>query len=390
MASGFFCFFISGEENQILPGSRLWQLPLSGKNPEFSGSSHSTGKTKNQMTIGDYFLAVSLFLSKNDFSLLKSGIQSVLNTSAQTHQFSRIAVFLEKHGAFYHPLKIQVVLTQGRSCAFVLNGAVSKRGLALIRNEYQLIGRLNKTREKSYLPQVIGVDVIKTAKGDIGFFLGEWFDGFKEFHVTDDQGKNRIVIWESDGTGHYMSETDALPVYTQISRILTHYYDIETFEQILSWHHAAGDFIIRQKDEEVHVRLITVRGYDCLIPFDSGQADKKIHILPSLLMFFLNLTLRIRLDRINGTGRMVMLGEQILGPVVQEFLSVLDEKSPAYHYGDLKSAFIAFFRQFNLEQIQNILERICESCNLDSSETAVIEKNFESHCKILHAIFNNA
>ncbi|MBU1696384.1 MAG: hypothetical protein KKD21_04980, partial [Proteobacteria bacterium] len=136
-------------------------------------------------------------------------------------------------------------------------------------------------------------------------------------------------------------------------------------------------------------RLITIRGYGSLTPFGTNEANKKKHILPSLLFFFLNLTLRMRLDRINGTGRMVMLGEQMVSSTIDGFLSALDEKSLDYDYGDLRSIFIEFFRQFNLEQIMGLLENILESCHLDPSEIEVITGKFESHCKFLHSIFKN-
>ncbi|MBC8438931.1 MAG: hypothetical protein H8D87_04530 [Deltaproteobacteria bacterium] len=390
MDSRLFCFFISGEENQVFPGSGLWQFPLSGKTPDFLTDSLSDHKTCDSIiTIGDYFLASSMFLSENAFSILKSGLKIVYDISVQTDQICKVTLFLEKHGAFYHPLKIQVALTEHRICLFVLNGAVSKQGLLLIEKEYQLISGLNKIYLKRYLPQVFGVDVIKTDKGRIGFFLGEWFDGFKEFHVTKDQDIKQISIWESDGKRNYIPETSALPIYQEISRILTYYYDIESFEQIFPWHHAAGDFIVRQEDGKVHVRLITIRGYSSVTPFGTNEADKKKHILPSLLFFFLNMTLRMRLDRINGTGRMVMLGEQMVSSTIDGFLSALDEKSLDYDYGDLRLIFIEFFRQFNLEQIMGLLENILEDCHLDPSEIEVTTGNFESHCKLLHSIFKN-
>ncbi len=390
MDNSLFYFFISGEENQVFPGSRLWKIPLSVENTGFASHIHSEYTTKDSgFTIGDYFLASSMFLSKNDFSILKSGLEIICDISVQTDQICRITLFLEKHGAFYHPLKIQVALTEHRIYLFVLNGAVSKPGLLLIEKEYQLISGLNKIYLKRYLPQVFGADVIKTDKGSIGFFLGEWLDGFKEFHATEDQGRKQISIWESDGKQHYISETNALPVYQEISRILTYYYDIETFQQIFPWHHAAGDFIIRQEDGKIHVRLITIRGYGSLTPFGTNEADKKKHILPSLLFFFLNMTLRIRLDRLNGISRMVMLDKQIINSTIEGFLSALDEKSLIYDFGDLRSIFIEFFRQFNLEQIRGLLENILEDCYPDKSEIAIIEENFESHCKFLHSIFKN-
>ena len=395
MDSGLFLFFVSGEEKEVFPGARLYNLPLSGENSGFSSDIPSAQTTPDSgFTVGDYFSAACQFLSENDFSILKTGLEAVSGTPVQTDQISKIAVFLEKHGAFYHPMKIEVKLqtafNESRACSFVLNGAVSKSGLSLIENEYQLISSLNEICSKYYLPQVFGIDFIKTDKGKIGFFLGEWFDGYKEFHVTQDQDKRQIVIWESDGSCQYISEANALPIYQEISRILTYYYDIETFEQIFPWHHAAGDFIVRQEGGNIHVRLVTVRGYSSLTEFGTGEKDKKIHILPSLLFFFLNLTLRMRLDRLNGTGKIVMLENRVIKATIEGFLHALDEKSIIYDFGDLRSVFIEFFRQFSLEQIIGIMENIVESINLKPSEINLLEQNLESHSKILHSTFKNS
>ena len=385
-----FGFFISGESKEVFPGSRLWNLALSGENKRFHGKTPLEQARNNSfIRIGDYFLAACRFLLENDFEILKSGLKRISSISVQTAQICKINLFLEKHGAFYHPLKIKVELAEHHYCLFVLNGAVSNPGLLLIEKEYQLIEALNKSNSKQYLPQVFGVDVIKTDKGSIGFFLGEWFEGYKEFHVTKDQGRREIVIWESDGNKDYIPETSALPIYKEISRILTYYYDIETFEQIFPWHQATGDFIVRKEDGKVHVKLITVRGYASLSQFGLGEEDKNIYILPSLLFFFLFLTLRMRLDRLNGTGRIMMLGKQIVNSTIEGFLLALDEKSLNYDFGDLRSAFIEFFRQFNLKQIMNLLENILESCNPDPSEIEIIEENLESHGKLLHLIFKN-
>ncbi|SDT87510.1 hypothetical protein [Desulfobacula phenolica] len=390
MEPDLFCFFLSGEKKEVLPGSELWELPLSGKNTGFSSDTPSERKLQDAViTIGDYFLASCRFLSENNFSILKAGLEVVCKRSVLTGQIDRIVVFLEKHGAFYHPLKIQVVVHGFPECCFVLNGAVSKSGLSLLENEYKIISRLNKTHYvQRHLPMVFGVDVITTDKGRIGFFLGEWFDGYKEFHATQDHGIRQVVIWESDGKCHYISEVAAFPIYQEISRILTCYYDIETFDQIFPWHHAAGDFIVRQEAGKVHVRLISVRGYSPLTEFGADEKDKQEHILPSLLLFFLNLLLRMRLDRLNGTGQTVMLGKNMIKPVVEGFLHALDEKSAVCGFGNLRLIFIAFFQQFSLEQVMGIMENILESYQSNSEEIALIKENFESHCRTLHVIFS--
>lgn len=388
MESNLFSFFVSGEEKEVFPNSRLWELPLSGENTGFFSDIPSEQTNQDLViTIGDYFCAACRFLSENNFLLLKKGLAAVFKKSAPTDQIDRINIFLEKHGAFYHPMKVHVILNEGQSCSFVLNGAVSKPGLSLMEKEVQLITGLNKTYSKSYLPQVFGIDFIQTDKGVIGFFLGEWFEGYKEFHITEDRGERQVVIWESNGSCNYISEDRALLFYREISRILTYYYNIETFEQIFPWHHAAGDFIVRQEDGRVDVRLITVRGYSPLTEFSAQENDKKVHILPSLMFFFLNLTVRMRLDRLNGTGKTILLGKKIIMAAVDGFLHALDEKSLVYGYGELGKSFMEFFRQFSLEQVTGLLENILESCHPEPSEMAMTEENLESHCRTLHSIF---
>ena len=129
-------------------------------------------------------------------------------------QITSINIFLEKHGAFYHPLKIEVALKANPVCSFVLNGAVSKKGLTLIKNEHNLLFKINKTRigqadSKYYLPKVFGCDFITTNKGKVGFFLGQWFENYKEFHVSEDNGIRQITIWESNGRCQYIEIIDA-------------------------------------------------------------------------------------------------------------------------------------------------------------------------------------
>lgn len=387
MDAGQVHFFISGEDKQVFPGSRLWDLPLSGKTIDpCRDMSSNSGTECPDITIGDYFTAAGQFLAKNNFSMLMSGLAAVSHDPVQP---DRIMVFLEKHGAFYHPLKIQVDLDGGHACFFVLNGAVSKPGLALIEKEYHLLSCLDTADATSFLPRVFGVDVLETAGGRVGFFLGEWFEGYKEFHATKDRGKREIVLWESDGSSHYISEAEAQPIYREAARILTHYYDIETFEQIFPWHHAAGDFIVRREKDNLLVRLITVRGYASLSEFPARGEDKKANILPSLLFFFLNLTIRMRLDRLNGTGPLVMLGQQTLPAIVDGFFQGLDEKSRIYDYGELKQAFTGFFQQFSLDQIMGMMEIVMDSHDPDASEMALVAESLKSHCHQLYSIFKN-
>ena len=383
-----FHFYISGEEKEVLSGSALWELPLSGKEP---GRDHAvasgSARQDREITVGEYFSAACRFLSRNEFSILISGLEAVLQNPVSYEHINQISVFLEKHGAFYHPLKIRVHLTDTQTCFFVLNGAVGNPGLSLIEKEVSLISKLNKSFPKQYLPLVFGWDILKTPKGGIGFFLGEWFQDYKEFHVTAGNDHRQIVIWESDGSCRYLPEKSLLPVYREAARILTYYYNIETFEQVYPWHHAAGDFIVRAADGQFQVRLITVRGYSALTEFGADETEKKNHILPSLLVFFFNLSLRMRLDRLDGTGEAVMLGDGVITATVDGFLDALDEKSKAYEYGDLKRIFISFFNGFDLDQMMSIGFAAQDSWVANPAESRLIRENIKPHCRVLQALF---
>ncbi len=367
----------------------MWKLPLSGENTH--------GASDTAVTTGEYFLASCEFLSENKFSILKRGIKALSIKSDRykpvktvaADQISQINIILEKHGAFYHPMKVRVVLKGKLDFFFVLNGAVSKQGLALIENEYELLSNFDQMRFKSYLPSVYGFDFITAGKGRVGFFLGQWFVGYKEFHISDDDGRRKIVIWESDGSRYYMEMSDSFKIYQEISKILTCCYNLETFDQINSWHHAAGDFIVKQEDGKFHVRLVTVRAYKPLTQLGAGENNQKKYILPALLFFFLDLTIRMRIDRLNGTERRVLLDNAVINAVLRGFISALDEKAAIYDYGDIKSDFFDFAVQFTPEQIVELAEKIVTTCYFDPIEITLIKENLINHCEVLYTGLKN-
>ena len=95
----------------------------------------------------------------------------------------------------------------------------------------------------------------------------------------------------------------------------------------------------------------------------------------------------MRMDRLDGTGEAVMMGDEVITATVDGFLDALDEKSKAHDYGDLKQVFTTFFNGFNLDQIMNIGIAILESGDMNPTENRLILENFESHCRILQSVF---
>ncbi len=386
MDPGLFCFYLSGEKDKLSPDSRLWSLPLSGESDIPPGQSSSK---ESDIRIGDYFLACAEFLSRNDFGLLIKGAAVLLEKKINDDRILRIDLNLEKHGAFYHPVNVTVIFPDNLKRSFVLNGAVSESGLSLIEDEYHRLLELNKSVTKQFIPSVFDVGFVRSEKGLFGFFLGEWFEGYKEFHITKVNRGKKIAIWESDGSCSYISSQDAYPVYKEIAYILTQFYDVESFKQIFPWHHAAGDFVVKLDGDDIQVRLITIRGYSAITEFTDNISEKKTFILPSLLFFFLYMTIQMRLDRLDGTGRSEILPEEINHVTTRGFLDALEEKSDQYDYGNIKTAFIDFFKQFDPEQLKGIIRNILKSSSPHPSEIPLINDNLTSHCHSLDSIFKN-
>ncbi len=118
---------------------------------------------------------------------------------------------------------------------------------------------------------------------------------------------------------------------------MTSYYDLPTFSQIYPWHLAAGDFIVRLAGDRVEVRLVAARQYGSLI----GPPD-----LPpeeALLFFLLNLTLRLRLDRLNGVGDLAWADDGCLQPAFDGFFRALAEKE---QMGEIARGFVTGFRNY--------------------------------------------
>jgi len=414
-----FKFYIPGEKGPVSFESDLWHFPLSGNSGEFLKNVQAPGVvTGPEPTIGDYFSAARTFLEKENGQLLYAALSLMAGKGGENDPIRAVELFLEKHGAFYHPLRVKVFSKTGRSATLVLNGAVSRPGLALIKKEYQLLANLEKQAAIAYTPRVFGagiqpleisnsekaiffddipLDVSPIDSNSVGFFLGEWFEGFREFHISTRDGEPNVAIWSSNGDVEYLSLERAAVIYEQIAHILTVYYNLNTGEQIHPWHHAAGDFVVDPLAEGLPVKLITVRGYESLMEVDPGEGPVG-HVLPALLFFFLNLTLRIQMDRLDGVGPLVFLGEEILRATVTGFLRGLDDKSEhaltpevpgPREISGLRDIFVEVMAEFSREQIEAILINLIEVWPINASERTIAGAHLKSHASFVHSAFKN-
>ena len=222
---------------------------------------------------------------------------------------------------------------------------------------------------------------ISCVAGDAGFFLGPWFHGFHEFHITGNG--DQVVVWRPGETDLILPLNRALPIYENIAAILTTAYDPDSGREIFPWHHAAGDFIVDPSEETMPVRLITVRGYDSLSDMDVSETGP----YPALLFFLLNLTLRMRLDRIDGVGAPVFLNGSVLKATLKGFIRGLKEKGIGTT--DFLSGFAGLFSQLDEEQLLGILIQLMETWPPGNSELGILQAELVAHCAEIHALVNS-
>jgi hypothetical protein len=378
-----FEYCIAGIDDALHPedgllADSLWNMPLSGKKKDIQDSALL-------FTIGDYLLSAGKFLEKNNYLFLRKGLTSALSCNVKADEIETIAICLEKHGPFYHPIKISVILKNDKSVFFVLNGAVSDMGLSIIENEYQNLKKLNFDKSnqstidlKNFLPIAFGIDFIESDKGKVGFFLAQWFDDFEEFHVVKTDNKNKIGLLKNDGSFSLIPDSISIKIYTKASKILTLYYGIESLKQIFPWHHAAGDFVVKIDNGDVDVKLITVRGLNTLMESED--------LFLGLLFFFLNLSLRMRIDRNKGTKEYVFLDESIVQACTNGFIDGLKENLKVNQIFNIENPdffnlFTKFIKDFDLKVLLNVFIMIIGSYNENAPETPIIKENLEQHAK---------
>ncbi len=369
-----FAFFLSDKKNPVSKQMEIWNhpLPLNRKNQ----------KTDNGCFVryGDYFHAVQTFLEENHCKILLNAVSARLKQTVTPEGFDTINVYLEKHGEFYHPARVEVVVGN-RNVSFVVNVAVSDAGKKNIATEYAVLQKLKSGF--SYTPEVYGLGNVFVNAFQIDMFLGYWFEGYREFHVTETpSGKRKIAVWDPlEGPWHLTAE-QAKNVYRQATEILTAYYNPKTYEQIYPWHHAAGDFILKLENESIDLKLITARNYLSLVQKNKEQDLGSI--MEAMLLFFLNLSIRMRIDRLDGVGEIVWSDDLFVPEIVHGFFHSLEKKPQTETMGiPLAACFEYYFFSLPEKELEKLALNISSILHPHAPEFSTIQKNLKKHIKSL-------
>jgi hypothetical protein len=365
----------------------LWNQPIPLSRHSYKDTPED--KADDQISYGDYFSAVRDFLQRNEFQLLTDALSRRANRQIELKDIKEIQIHLEKHGAFYHPSRIETV-GEGLKIPLVLNVALSKTGRECINKEFEILKTLNTRFGCAYLPEVYGRGDIYTKDNlKVGMFLGEWFEGYNEFHISfnNSDAKKKIRVWDPVQGPVFLTLEQTRQLYCQAALILTSYYDLETFEQILPWSHGAGDFVLKLVEGRIKLRLVSARGYTSLIK-DKNRDPQSI--LEALLVFLLNLTIRMRLDRIDGTGDVVWSDDFAVEETISGLFQGLALKPPIPLFADpLDVCFKGYLSFWAEKELYDLAETIVNLYDSGSPDVPVMRKNLKAHVKILSAVKND-
>ena len=378
-----FSYFISPGETPVTQNSDLWRQPLR-LSRHFSGEN-----VANSLSHGEYFHTLRTFLENDGCEIICRALTRRLQQGVKPQDIREIHICLEKHGEFYHPARIEV-LAGHQKISFVLNVAVSETGIETIKNEYHCLSKLKDQFPLSFLPEVYGFgEVEPMGNRKIRMFLGHWFEGYNEFHVSRDPSdkRDKILVWDDLRNRFYLSVEQSAHLYRQAARILTYYYNVESFEQIFPWHHGAGDFVIKIVNGDLDVKLISARGYAPLFTnfthLKNGEKDVEL-ILQALLIFFLNLSVRMRLDRYDGVGDIVWADGLAVKSTLDGFFDGLFLKPPVASMPDsLDTCFRYYLSVCTQEDLYELSSAAVKTFNRRTPEVRVVKQHLKEHVEEL-------
>jgi hypothetical protein len=368
---------------RFLGSSLLGELPLSELDP---AATIPLGRPGTERVPGfplvHYFRAIQKVIEKKGYKNLLAALRTRLDRRVTLEEIREIRIFSEKHGSDYHPAKIEVYLP-GQVIPFAANVALTERGRFVLANEFEILRNLNHKYNLDYLPRPYFLEEAETdptagASTLLLIYLADWLEGFYEFHLSIDpaDGRQKTVLWDNPRHDHYLPEALIRSIYKETARILTRYYDLATFAQIHPWHQGAGDFITRIENNRVAVRLVAARQYGPLI----GPED-----LPweeALLFFWLNLSLRVRLDRLDGVGEIAWADEGCLSSAGEGFYLGLKEKvNRGECTKEVPGRFRKFLRSLSTEDLEERLAAMVRAYDSSAPDLPIIEKHLDRHLK---------
>ncbi len=344
-------------------------------------------KVHPHLTLGNYFDTVKACVLKDRGELLKCALKSGSHEDFSLEDVRKIKIRSEKHGILYHLASVEVFMVETH-VKFTLSTAISQKGVECITHEHNILDRLNHHSEFSFLPEIYGIRKMTchTEQGkaeEMAMLAAQWFEDYHEWHMAMDpiDGRTKIKIWDLKRGPRYASTTEASLIIEECSKILAFYYNRRDFSHIGSWHHAAGDFIVNtQRNGTLNIRLTTVRKYE------PPPATKDANPTIAIIYFFLDTTLHMRLDRLDGVGETVWLDDFAVTAAVKGIFKGLraQEARGDGVAGVRADDLLTLMQSFDAPELKRVFAPLLAHYRAQhSDEAALISTRLDSHISIL-------
>jgi hypothetical protein len=391
-------YLVSSPHGDIPADEHKWDLPLEGDALE----------TPYRI----YFDSIREFLSKDEFRPFLSLISKKTGRRIFIDEVDELIIRTEKHGLFYHPASIEFILKEGK-VKFGLNVAISDVGRHWLKEELNVLQKLHEKYDLPYLPKVH----LFGEFNDMSFLLEDWFEGYHEFHISKyDNGSHRLKLWDFCHGYKYLSPEQSFEIYKQTSKILTLYYDLDDFSEIFPWHHAAGDFVVKIEDQVISnphpsphpsrgrepifftdkyspstggrglggggidVRLTTARRYE---PFIGFLGQDTLNPILALCYYLLNLTIRMRIDKLDGLGEVVWIDHRCVEATLRGFFEALTVKDLRNSAGNVEE-FLTVLQSFNADELKILVSPLLEQYR-KTGDFPAVTSNLDSHIQELYS-----
>jgi len=380
-----FQFFLSDKARIVKENGKEWQHPFPVTRDYKAPSS------PDPILYGDYFSAIRQFLEKDNYDNLVSSVSLASGKNVSPEEIEGFSVFLVKHGEYYHPSKVEVSFSEEKQ-PFVLNVAVTDSGLNCMEKEYESLMRLNREKPNSYIPDVYTKGSVFRKNKKISMVLGEWFEDYHEFHLSVSKNNEKaIIVWDPVLGNYVLPKKHEKELYRQATKILTFFYNPVTFSKINSWHHAAGDFVIKRNGRDIDVKLITVRNHESPFTEEDRNAHEDIGIkLDALFVFFINMSIRMRLDRKDGTGEFLWSDDSAAEGMVRGFFEGVET------WGNIgenpfswMDGFTYYLSRQKEEALRHIAHDIVSSYHPAAPDTPVAKQYVGEHIRVLYKEIKN-
>ena len=366
-------YFLADRQHPVIPNGDTWDRPL-----PLARNGATLPDNGAFLTYGRYFTAVRDYLAQNDFQTLRQAAALLQGPDIGRATLYDLSIYLEKHGQYYHPARAVIEIgDQPRS--FVINLAVTENGRAMLHTDVYNIQRLQSDFPYNFLPLMYDCAEFDSGGQMVTIALGQWLSGFFEFHLSmqPDSDRPAMAVWDPTRGPIFLTAPQTRALFRQAAKILTAYLNLETFEQILDWHNAAGDFVVRVANGQTDVRLVTIRSYGPLFPGLEVSAENVLHILS---LFLLNNSLRLCLDRCDGIGEPAWAGRTAVSAILA---GTLDGLQLQVDSGLIPDEIPAYFRQYlnamTVGELQALGRGIVENWHADAIGRDLARSQIETH-----------